>query len=47
VSTPTSKDYHVPFTFNGTISKLTFNLGPMQLTEEDKAKAAKAAIAAD
>jgi arylsulfatase A-like enzyme len=41
------KDYQVPFAFNGTINKLTFNLGPMQLTEEDKAKAAKAAVAAD
>jgi arylsulfatase A-like enzyme len=41
------KDYQVPFAFNGTINKLTFNVGPMQLTEEDKAKAAKAAVAAD
>jgi len=37
----------VPFAFNGTINKLTFNLGPMQLTEDDKAKGAKAVIAAD
>jgi arylsulfatase A-like enzyme len=42
------KDYQVPFAFNGTIDKLTFNLGPMQLAEEDKEKAAKAiAIAKD
>ena len=42
------KDYQVPFSFNGTINKVTFNLGPMQLAEEDKEKAAKAiAIASD
>jgi arylsulfatase len=42
------KDYQVPFPFNGTINKVTFNLGPMQLAEEDKEKAAKAiAIASD
>jgi arylsulfatase A-like enzyme len=42
------KDYQVPFAFNGKINKLTFNLGPMQLTEEDKEKASKAiAIAKD
>src|SRR5450755_4528952 len=41
-------DYQVPFPFNGTINKLTVNLGPMQLAEEDKEKAAKAiAIAKD
>jgi arylsulfatase len=40
-------DYQVPFAFTGTISKLTVKLGPMQLTEDDKAKAAKAVIAAD
>ena len=26
----------MPFPFNGTINKVTFNLGPMQLAEEDK-----------
>ena len=42
------KDYQVPFPFNGTINKVRFNLGPMQLAEEDKEKAAKAiAIASD
>ena len=42
------KDYQVPFPFNGTINKVTFNLGPMQLAEVDKEKAAKAiAIASD
>jgi hypothetical protein len=30
------KDYQVPFPFNGTISKVTSNLGQMQLAEEDK-----------
>ena len=29
------KDYQVPFRFNGTIDKLTFKLGPVQLTNED------------
>ena len=32
------KDYQVPFRFNGKIDKLTFNLGPMQLTEEEENK---------
>jgi len=42
------KDYQVPFAFNGTINKLTFNLGPSQLAQEDKEKAAQAiAIARD
>jgi arylsulfatase A-like enzyme len=42
------KDYQVPFAFDGKIDKLTFNLGPMQLAEEDKEKAARAiAIAHD
>jgi hypothetical protein len=42
------KDYQVPFPFDGTISKVTSNLGPMQLAEGDKEKAAKAiAIASD
>jgi len=36
------QDYQVPFRFNGTINKLTFELGPMQLTEEDQKKAATA-----
>ena len=31
-------DYQVPFPFNGTIEKLTFNLGPTQLTMEDQKK---------
>src|SRR5664280_2338844 len=42
------KDYQVPFPFNGTINKLTFHLGPPQLAEADKERAAKAiAIAKD
>jgi hypothetical protein len=32
------KDYKVPFHFNGKIDKLTFDLGPMQLTEEEEHK---------
>jgi arylsulfatase len=41
-------DYQVPFAFDGKIEKLTFKLGPIQLTEEDKAKLVKAvAIAKD
>jgi hypothetical protein len=38
-------DYQVPFAFNGTINKLTFKLGPPQLTAADN-KVAAAAIAA-
>jgi hypothetical protein len=42
------KDYQVPFAFNGTINKLTFNLEPTQFSAEEQEKAAKAkAIAAD
>ena len=39
-------DYQVPFAFDGRIDKLTFKLGPWQLTEEDKAKLIKAAAIA-
>ena len=28
-------DYKVPFQFNGTINKVTFNLGPVQLTSDE------------
>jgi arylsulfatase A-like enzyme len=38
------KDYQVPFAFNGAIDKLTFNLGPSQLTAADQDKAAKAKV---
>jgi hypothetical protein len=31
-------EYQVPFPFNGKLDKLTFNLGPTQLTEEDQKK---------
>jgi hypothetical protein len=42
------KDYQVPFRFNGQINKLTFKLGPVQMTEEDQTKLRKAvAIARD
>jgi hypothetical protein len=36
------KDYQAPFPFKGTINKLTFKLGPSQLTAEDQKAAAKA-----
>jgi arylsulfatase len=35
------KDYQVPFRFTGKINKLTFNLGPAQITEADSRKAAE------
>jgi arylsulfatase len=34
--TPVDDSYKVPFRFNGTINKLTFNLGPEQLTAEER-----------
>ena len=39
-------DYQVPFRFNGKIDKLTFKLGPIQLTEEDQAKLRRAMASA-
>jgi arylsulfatase len=36
------KDYQVPFPFNGKIDKLTFKLGPMQLSPEEATTSAKA-----
>ena len=44
--TPVDDSYKVPFRFTGTINKLTFKLGPEQLTADDKAAAAKALAAA-
>ncbi len=38
--------YDPPFRFNGTIDKLTYNLGPEQLSAEDKADAQKKLAAA-
>ena len=35
-------DYQVPFPYNGKIDKLTFDLGPMQLSDEEKKTSAKA-----
>ena len=29
-------DYQVPFHFTGEVAKLTFKLGPEQITEEDR-----------
>jgi len=41
-------DSRVPFALNGTLSNLTFYLGPMQLTREDRETAAGAfAVAKD
>jgi hypothetical protein len=34
--TAVNNDYKLPFRFTGTIDKLTFNLGPEQLTEADR-----------
>jgi hypothetical protein len=36
--TPVDRSYEVPFRFTGKIDKLTFKLGPSQLTEEDTKK---------
>jgi arylsulfatase A-like enzyme len=49
VDTRTSVDdleYQVPFRFGGKIDKLTYNLGPEQLSAEDKATAARILAAA-
>ncbi len=46
--TAVNNDYKLPFRFTGTIDKLTFNLGPEQLTDADKkAVAEKMARARD
>jgi arylsulfatase len=46
--TAVNNDYKLPFRFTGTINKLTFNLGPEQLTDADrKAIAEKLARARD
>jgi hypothetical protein len=39
-------DYQVPFRFNGTIDKVTFNLGPSQLADADQKKVDQAAAKA-
>jgi arylsulfatase A-like enzyme len=39
-------EYQVPFRFNGKIDKLTYNLGPEQLSAEDKETSAKVLAAA-
>jgi arylsulfatase len=36
------KDYQVPFRFTGKLNKLTFKLGPTQLTSDDHHNLAKA-----
>jgi arylsulfatase len=35
--TAVNDDYKLPFRFTGSIDKLTFNLGPEQLTDKDRA----------
>jgi hypothetical protein len=46
--TAVNDSYKLPFRFTGTIDKLTFNLGPEQLTDTDrKAIADKLARARD
>jgi arylsulfatase len=39
--TAVDDSYQLPFHFTGTIDKLTFNLGPSQLTADDQKKAAE------
>ncbi len=40
--TPVDDSYKLPFRFAGKIDKLTFKLGPEQMTAEDQATKAKA-----
>jgi len=44
--TPVDFSYEVPFRFTGTINKLTYNLGPEQLSAENKQDAAQKLAAA-
>jgi hypothetical protein len=46
VDTRTAVDfgYDLPFRFNGTIDKLTYDLGPIQLTAEDQRKVQNAIV---
>jgi len=44
--TPVDSSYELPFRFTGTINKLTFKLGPSQMTAKDKEDAAKKRAAA-
>jgi arylsulfatase A-like enzyme len=39
--TPVDDSYEIPFRFTGTIDKLTFDLGPSQLTADDRKRAAE------
>jgi arylsulfatase len=45
--TPVNDDYKLPFQFTGTIDKLTFKLGPSQLTPADQKAADDAAKSVD
>ena len=40
--TPVDFSYDLPFRFTGNIDKLTFNLGPSQLSAEDQKKVQEA-----
>jgi hypothetical protein len=43
---PVDDSYQLPFRFSGTINKLTFKLGPEQLTAQDREEAARKLAAA-
>lgn len=45
--TPVDDSYELPFRFTGTISKLTFKLGPSQMTAADQKAAAEAVAKAN
>ena len=40
--TPVESSYEIPFRFNGKIDKLTFKLGPTQLSAEEQKKVTEA-----
>jgi arylsulfatase len=44
--TGVDNSYELPFKFTGTIDKLTFKLGPSQMSEEEKKVAAGALVMA-
>jgi arylsulfatase len=44
--TPVDESYKLPFKFNGTINKVTYKLGPEQLTAQDRETMQRAVAAA-
>jgi hypothetical protein len=40
------RDYQAPFAFTGTIEKLTFNLGPVRMSEVDQQRLQQAQMEA-